>query len=794
MMTSLQLMQRIFLIAFFAFLYGFGLAQSGEVSFRGVVKDKASNEPIPYATVVLKSLNTGLTLEGTTTNDEGRFQLSSDSLNTTLHVLFIGYQEQVFQNFLVEEGVVRLGQILLEPTTEMLEEAEVEAEKSVVEFKLDKRVFNVGKDISSSGASALEVLNNVPSVNVNIEGQVSLRGNSGVQILINGKPSVLTDEGSNALGSIAADQIESVEVITNPGSNYQAEGTGGIINIVLKKEVKKGTNGSISINTGIPDNHSFGLSLNQRTEKFNFFTQLGAGYRSLPRFNDSRNLNRLDQTEIRSEGTEFRNEFFYNATLGADYYINDRNVITLSGSFAYEVESQPSETDFLLIVDEVVQESWRRNEETSATNPKYQYDLQYKREFKNNKDHVLLFSTLGRFFGKDLSSTFSETSIIGDAERPDQLTETNFFQRDYTFKIDYTNPITKQITLETGALYDINDVGNEFAVFDEGADGFVPNLDFTNTFQFDQKVLGVYGTAAYEREKWGIKMGLRAEQTDLKTFLENTGERNNQNYNNLFPSFHSSYKFSKLFSVQAGYSRRIFRPRLWDLNPFFNIRNNFNIRQGNPELQPEFADSYELTGIMIFEKVSLNTSIYHLYTTNVSERVSIFEDNVNITMPMNIGSNRKTGFELNGKYTPMSKLVFNGDVNIGVFQRRGFFQDQDFSFRGDQWSSRITAKLKLKHEIDLEISGDYQSRVRNVQGVQSGFASADLGLRKKFWKGKLIANFAIRDVFASRIRESVIDQQNFYLYDFSQRGRFITFGASYSIGKGEAMQYSGRRR
>ena len=319
-----------------------------------------------------------------------------------------------------------------------------------------------------------------------------------------------------------------------------------------------------------------------------------------------------------------------------------------------------------------------------------------------------------------MSSTFSETSIIGADERPDQLTETNFFQRDYTFKIDYTNPITNQITLETGALYDINDVGNEFAVFDEGADGFVPNLDFTNTFQFDQKVLGVYGTAAYEREKWGVKMGLRAEQTDLKTFLENTGERNNQNYNNLFPSFHSSYKFSKLFSVQAGYSRRIFRPRLWDLNPFFNIRNNFNIRQGNPELQPEFADSYELTGIMIFEKVSLNTSIYHLYTTNVNERVSIFEDNVNITMPMNIGSNRKTGFELNGKYTPMRKLVFNGDVNIGVFQRSGFFQDQDFSFSGDQWSSRITAKLKLKHEIDLEISGDYQSRVRNVQGVQSG--------------------------------------------------------------------------
>lgn len=788
-------MQRIFLTIALILLCGLGFAQTSEVVFRGVVKDKSSEAPIPYATVVLKSLSTGLTLEGTTTNDEGKFQLISDSLNTSLHIMFIGYQEQVFKSFLVEEGMVRLGQVFLQPATEMLEAAEVEGEKSVLEFKLDKRVFNVGKDISSSGSSALEVLNNVPSVNVDIEGGVTLRGNSGVQILINGKPSVLTDEGSNALGSISADQIESVEVITNPGSNYQAEGTGGIINIVMKKDVKKGTNGSISVNTGIPANHSVGISLNQRTEKFNFFTQLGAGCRSLPRFNESVNLNRVDRTEIRSEGTEFRNEMFYNATLGADYYLNDLNVITLSGSFAFEQEDQPSETDFSTFTDGVLQESWRREEDTEASNPKYQYDLQYKREFKDNEDHTLLFSTLGRFFGKDLSSVFTETDVLGEDDRPKQLTETNFYQRDYTFKLDYAKPFGKRLSAETGALYEYNDVGNEFAVFNESQDGtFVPDLDFTNTFQFDQKVLGVYATLAYELEKWGVKAGLRSETTDLVTLLETTGEENNQNYTNFFPSFHTSYKFSKLFSMQAGYSRRIYRPRLWDLNPFFNIRNNFNIRQGNPALQPEFADSYEITAIAVFEKVSINTSIYHLYTTNVSERVSQFVDNVNITMPMNIGSNRKTGFELNGKYTPMKKLVFNGDLNIGVFSRKGEFDNQDFSFQGDQWSSRITAKWKMKKQIDLEVSGDYNSRVRNVQGVRSGFASMDIGLRKKFWKGKLIVNLSARDIFASRIRENVIDQSDFYLYSYSRRGRFITFSASYSIGKGEAMQYSGRRR
>jgi outer membrane cobalamin receptor len=784
-----------FTIVFFMFLSLNAFSQNEPFTAKGRVVDELSKDPIPYATVVIKSLKTGRTLNGTSSGSDGSFEVSSDSSSVAIHVLFIGYQEQVFRDFEILNAKADLGVISLSPVTEMLEAAEVEGEKSVLEFKLDKRVFNVGKDISSSGSSALEVLNNVPSVNVDIEGGVTLRGNSGVQILINGKPSVLTDEGSNALGSISADQIESVEVITNPGSNYQAEGTGGIINIVMKKDVKKGTNGSISVNTGIPDNHSAGLSLNHRTEKFNFFTQLGAGYRSLPRFNESINLNRMDGTEIQSEGTEFRNELFYNATLGADYYLNDLNVITLSGSFAYEQEDQPSETDFSTFTDGVLQESWRREEETEASNPKYQYDLQYKREFKDNEDHTLLFSTLGRFFGKDLSSVFTETDVLGDEDRPKQRTETNFYQRDYTFKLDYAKPFGKKLSAETGALYEYNDVGNEFAVFNESEDGsFVPDLDFTNTFQFDQKVLGVYATLAYELEKWGVKAGLRSESTNLVTLLETTGEENNQNYTNFFPSFHTSYKFSKLFSMQAGYSRRIYRPRLWDLNPFFNIRNNFNIRQGNPELQPEFADSYEITAIAVFEKISINTSIYHLYTTNVSERVSQFVDNVSITMPMNIGSNRKTGFELNGKYTPMKKLVFNGDLNIGFFSRKGEFENQDFSFSGDQWSSRITAKWKMKKQIDLEISGDYNSRVKNVQGVRSGFASMDLGLRKKFWKGKLIMNLSVRDVFASRIRENTIDQSEFYLYSYSRRGRFITFSASYSIGKGEAMQYSGRRR
>ena len=767
-----------------------------KIEISGAVRDTESQEPVPYATVAVHSSATESLITGTTTKANGTFTVKTDSVDIYLQITFIGYEEKRVNDISISNGEANLGVINLEPIATGLEEVEVVAEKSEMEFKLDKRVFNVGKDLSSTGMGALDVLDNVPSVNVDIEGQVSLRGNTGVQMLINGKPSILADQEGNALGSITADMIESVEVITNPSAKYEAEGTSGIINIILKKDEKKGFNGSISANTGVPDNHSLGGSMNYRTEKFNFFSQFGAGYRSIPRFRESINRNLLNNTELRSEGTEYRNEAFYNITLGTDYYLTERDVITLSANYAFEDEEQPSETEFEFYGENGALDSkWKREESTTAENPKYQFDLQYKKEFKDSEDHTLLFSAQGSFFGKEQRSDFTNTPIINTDVNPDQKTRTDFFEREFTFQLDYANPITDEITIETGALYQINDVGNDYAVLNEENGFFVVDSSLTNNFEWNQKVLGVYATAAYEKEKWGVKAGLRVENTDLRTLLANTNEENNQYYTNFFPSFHTSYKINELFSLQAGYSRRIFRPRLWDLNPFFNIRNNFNVRRGNPDLLPEYADSYELTGIFIFEKISLNSSIYYLYTQDVVERVSFLEDGeINVTMPMNIGTRDQIGFEVNGKYKAMNWLTFNWDFNYGYFDRNGQFNNQDFDFNGDQWSAELTSKLKLQHGFEFEVSGNYRSSVVTVQGERSGFAFMDLGARKKFLKGKIVVNLSVRDVFASRIRENFVYNPDFFFYDFSQRGRFFTLGVSYGFGKGEAMTYSGRRR
>ena len=791
----MNIYRSVYLIAVFILGTSTLHAQGGTL-VTGTVVESESSQPVPYASVVAYDNESDELLTGTSTDDQGNFDLRLDADVFSLTVSFIGYQDTTLSDLGGTSGKVQLDTIVLQSTARALKEVAVTAERSVVEFHLDKRVFRVGEDLSSTGMSAMDVLNNVPSVTVDVEGQISLRGSTGVQLLINGKPSVLSDEGSAALGTLTADMIESVEVITNPSAKYEAEGSSGIINIVLKKDERKGFNGSVSANTGLPDNHSIGVSLNRRTEHFNFFTQFGAGYRSLPEENESINLNLGDTTLVLSEGEQFRNERFANIMLGTDYHINKRNVLTLSGSFAYEDEEQPSEFDIRIgAADGSLISRYTRMETTTAGNPKYQYDLQYEREFRNDEEHVLQFSTQGNFFGKQQKSSFENRLVEGIMMDPDQQTNTNFFQQDFLFKLDYVNPLTEAITLEAGGQYDINDVGNEFSVSNEDGLGvFVLDSVLNNEFQFKQNVLGVYATGAYERGGWGIKLGLRAEYTTLSTLLTTTNESNNQDYTNLFPSAHASYKVSSRFSLQAGYSRRIYRPRLWDLNPFFNIRNNYNIRRGNPDLQPEFGDSYELTGIFILDKASLNVSVYHLYTTDVIERVSFFEGNVNVTTPWNVGTRNQTGFEFNGKYTPTDWLSINGDFNYGIFVRNGSFEGQDFDFTGKQWFTRVTSRVKLPAAFDVELSGDYRSSYRTVQGVVAGFAFADIGVRKKFWKGKMVANLSVRDVFASRIRESVRAQPEFFLYDYSRRGRFLAFGLSYSFGKGEAMAYTGRRR
>ncbi|MFC2109153.1 TonB-dependent receptor domain-containing protein [Bacteroidota bacterium] len=783
-------------ILVFMFLTTSLSAQKNRIQVKGKVVT-VDNNAVGYATVALINSLDKKPIIGTVTSESGVFSLETTARNFYVEVSFIGFETKAITKFSLNNDQVLLGSIVLIENSESLDEVVVRAEKSQTEFRLDKRVFNVGKDLSSTGASALEVLNNVPSVNVNIEGAISLRGSTGVQILINGKPSVIASDQGNALGTITADMIEKVEVITNPSAKYDAEGTTGIINIVLKKEEREGVNGSVTLNTGAPNNHSVGISLNRRTEKFNLFSQIGYGYQEMPSYFDKKNVNFQTDTIIKNGGIEYRNEKYYNLILGTDYHIDSNNVLTLSGSYAYEIEKQPSETNYTKEgVDGGVSDKWKRKEATDANNPKFKYELQYKSDFKDDEKHTLLFSALGSFFGKDQTSDFENTTFLGSRLNSKQKTFTNYKESKYTFKLDYTKPFSKKVVMETGAQYVLQEVTNDYSLSDFSNGLYIPNDALTNVFEYNQNVLGVYGTLSYENEKFGLKGGLRMENTDLRTFLIESNTGNDRSFTNFFPSVHTSYKFTEIFSVQTGYSKRVYRPRMWDLMPFFNIRNEFSVRKGNPDLLPEFTDSFEVSSIFNFSRISMNFGLYHQNTTDVIDRVSKYDvvENINTTISENIGSRKSTGLEWNSKYSPTKNLTFTGDFNYNYFSRKGSLESQNFDFSADRWSGKLTTKLKLFFDVDFEITGRYESDYKTVQGTVSSQAFANMGLRKKILKGKGVFSLGVRDVFESRVRESEVNQPDFYVYSKTYRGRFVTLGFSYGFGKGEAMEYGGKRR
>ncbi|MDN5204919.1 TonB-dependent receptor [Fulvivirgaceae bacterium BMA10] len=762
----------------------------------GHVVDANSGQSLEYATVSIFDKAEKRLMTGSITDGSGKFSIKTSLSDFYLEVAYLGYLTMQIHEFEIKENKVDLGLVKIMPDQKVLDEITVVGEKSQTTFHLDKRIFNVGKDLSTSGGNALDVLSNVPSVDVNIEGEISLRGNSNVQILINGKPSVIAN--SNALGTITAEMIEQVEVITNPSAKYDAEGTTGILNIILKKEDKKGLNGSVTLNTGVPNNHSIGLSLNRRTEKFNLYSQFGVGKRTFLSNYNGLTLDRLSANprQLLNDGEGEKNEQFYNVILGTDYHINALNVVTLTGHFGYEIEDEFSTTNYDL-QDEVGESinSSQRNEVTEATNPKWQYELQYKRSFKGNKDRALLASITGSFFGKDKSSNFENTNISGSFDDFRQIVKTDFSNAEFNYQIDYTHPFTKKNILETGAKYEINDNANDYRIDDVINGELVNNVDFTNEFEYLQKVLGVYATYSIEWSKISFKAGLRMENTDLNTFLVTGDERHFQEYTDLFPSFHTSYKVSDKLSLQAGYSRRIHRPNGWDLNPFTSIRDNLNQFVGNPNLLPEYTDSYEVTTIQEWNIASLNVAVFHRKTTDVVDRIIQVTDSLTISSPQNVGSSNNTGIEINGKIEPTKWLTVLADFNWMYFERTGNFENNVFDFNNTSWNSRLTTKFKFPNDITGEIRVRYRSEIQNLQAIIDDNIYADLGLKKKLFKGRTVINLSVRDVFNSRRFVSTADQPAFFRFNDSQRSqRRVVLGISYGFGKGDAIEYSGLKQ
>lgn len=755
----------------------------------GFVFDQNTKTPLEYATVSVFDSKTDTIIQGILVDAEGMFEIELDKTNSDVYIIFefLGYKPKKVNDLIFEQQEIDLPDVYLSPDIQQLDEIVVTGEVSRTVFKLDRRIFNVGKDLTSSGASTLEILENIPSVTTDLKGTISLRGNSNVKVLINGNASASTSNGTTALNGIAPDMIERVEVITNPSAKYDAAGTAGILNIILKKERKSGLNGVLNLQTGVPNNHSLGVYLNYRTEKLSINGGVKGGYNTYITTDESlardKTMNPIQSFYANGKGESDSKVF--NANLGLDYNLTNTDFISVGGALGISKGNRAFNYDYHISdLNGNVENTSKRREDTNTDSPNHEYFFNYKKTLKGNEEHSLEVKYNALYFADFFTSFFINSGdILSNAQ---QRSNTDFTERGKELRLDYTYPFAEEGELEVGAKYNFQKMKNRYRVDDLVDGAWMRNTDYSNVFFYNENLLAVYATFAQEYGKFGIKTGLRLERTKFKTLLEETNEESVQNYTNLFPSVHTSYKFTEAFSMQMSFSRRISRPNMHTLNPFESISDNFSQFQGNPALQPEYSNSYELGTIKDFDNGSLSATLYARTSTNTVERTQTVNNGITIIKPFNIGKRNDLGLELNANYKVNKWWRISSDFNWFYYKRTGRYLEQNFNFNSNQWMAGLISKFKLPITLDAEVSVNYRSKRKLLLVTIDDYFYTNLGLKKKLLKNRVALSFTVRDLLNTRNFGLLSDLDSFYRSQSTRwQGRRFTLGASIQLGKAE---------
>ncbi|MCX2743538.1 outer membrane beta-barrel family protein [Mangrovivirga sp. M17] len=793
-------MMRQIALIFLSFLALSSYGQMSKALVSGLVVDRETGKPVEFASVGILNPTDSSLITGNITDPEGKFEIPVQKGRYLIMVQFISYENAYVGPYDVS-GKTNIGTIQISPESTTLEEVVVSGEKTQVEVKLDKRVYNIGKDLSNTAATASDVLDRLPSITVDVDGNVSLRGGQGVRVLIDGKPSGLLGIGGGAQGlqQLTGEMIERVEVITNPSARYDAEGTAGIINIILKKDERKGINGSIQMNTGYPHNHGVSANLNFRRKWYNLFLNYGVSYRKTPGggletqyydFGDANSILERDRNYTRwGLNQSFR--------MGSEFFLNEKNTITVSG--LYRIGDDGNE--YVIDIDSLSESGTllnqrQRVQEETEDEGNYQFSINYKRTFDKKGQELtadLQYENSGEveaadIFGYDIENGNRIPTTFQKSENDEAETE-------WFGQINYKHPIGEKGKFETGYRGQLRTIENDYIVFNQGENGeLVVNPDFTNDFYYRENVQALYAQFGNESGKWSYQAGLRLEYTDILTELRVTDEVNPRDYLNLFPSVFLTYNITEKQSLQANYSRRIQRPRFWYLNPFFTIADDQNIRAGNPNLNPEFTDSYEFGFLNEFDKGSLYTAVYYRQTQDVIFRASYRIDSVNYSIPSNLGIGRNLGVEINynmdfTKWWNMN-LSVNGFYNEteGTFQQ-GTFEEQEFYVETMSFNARMSNRFKIGNSFDMQLNSRYIAPQEEAQGRRKSLFIMDFAVSKDIFKNKGTLALNVSDVFNSGKWRSETEFANLYSEStFQWRPRQITLSLTYRINQKKRPQ------
>ena len=741
--------------------------QNNQISITGNIIDSNTKEPLEYATVVLNNLETKQ-LSGGITDEKGNFTIKIIPGAYDISFEFISFKTIKISKKIINSSL-NFGTIKLSEDSDKLDEIVIIAEKSTVEIRLDKRIYNVGKDMTVKGGSASDVLDNVPSVDVDVEGNVSLRGNENVRILIDGKPSALVGlSGSDALRQLPADAIERVEVVTSPSARYDAEGTAGILNIILRKGVATGLNGSLNTTIGDPTQYRIASNINFRTKKINFFTNLGYRNSSSPG-NFLTNLSTFENESVNSlriEDRDFeRKRNGYNINLGLEYFLSNESSIT--GTYFYrDSDNKNLSTNAIQVFDvnNILEYSDVRVQDEDEIDETSQISLNYTNNI-NNSGHKLTID-FQYSDSKEIETAFIDDSLASEKNITTENSKSTLIQSDYVL------PIGEHMQFELGYRGDFQDLNSNFLV------NRIPELDFnpSNNLTFKQNVNAIYSQFGNKINKFSYLLGLRTEITDVKVRLTNTNENFDYRYTEVFPTINFGLERTDNQSFTLGYSRRLRRPRYWYLNPFESRNSQNVIYKGNPGLIPTFTNSFDLGFLQKIGKLTLNSSIYFQHSVNAIQRVSRDEirllDGVNqvitIREPINLASEDRYGFELTANYNPSKKVRLSGSFNVFQQESKGLYEynkftidetsgaitsmpeTQDLGNINNSWFSRFNATFTLPWKIQMQNRLSYRGPRYTAQSESKGMFSANIALSKDVLseKGTLVLN--VSDVFNSR--------------------------------------------
>jgi iron complex outermembrane receptor protein len=787
-----------------------GSAPSGRLS--GRLSDPR-NAPVAYATVTLLRTD-GSVVNGSLSQENGSFSISSVPAGTfRLRISALGYMEKLIEDITLAENTSRdLGRILLQPSSYTLENVEIVGERPVMELSVDKKTFNVDKNITTAGGSASDVLQNVPSVSVDQDGNLSLRGKSNVTLLIDGKPATLLgSDAATALQSLPASAVQSVEVITNPSAKYDAQGMGGIINIVTKKDRQFGLNGSAGIGAGTRDKYNANLNLNLRNEKWNFFLnsnfRLNRNYtyvttkRELP-FYDAESA--YDDTLFRSYEDNKRKFLSWFTTGGAEYTIDERNTITLTEQLNVMGFGNTGISDYRrTVADGMLAALQLRNTEMQVNTKSLSSALDYRHKFSRPQQELTANLTYALS-----SSARAQEYITRYYDGDEQLLLGPVHQRNpgdgstgsLNGQVDLTTPfLSKNGKLESGVKMQLYSFATHTTP-SVAIPGMPEAVDSTllSSFDYTQDIYAAYASFSDRIGRISWQAGLRGEYAAYKGSTEALGGQTFSNdFLNLFPSAYLSYQLTKEQSAYLSYTRRVNRPGFMQLMPYVDLSNPQDTSIGNPGLIPEFINNTELSYNRRFEKGhTFLVSVYYQHTQNLIERYRHFyDDGTTFSQQRNLKSGSTYGLELTGKVQLLP--IWDATTNFNFFRNRinGTNVDGILNNEGFSWFGKINTNIRLPQQFSLQFNGNYEAPKVAAQSTMQEIWWMDVALRKNILNNRGTLVFNVSDVFNTRKYTTLYDLPLYRQSGYRDREtRIANISFTWRIGNADSKSGWGSKR